>query len=135
MISAPIFHRTRPYSDRELYLAVMAYLENRYVFRKLEINQWWGVEQIIFKRKDEYDPEVFNSGKTTEEIWNDGEFREWRSITPIIIKNICSEFIFQNGTLIGKNRKTLIKNMISAEVSHGSLIETIKFNPIIKKLI
>ena len=135
MIAAPIYHRTRPYSDRELYSAIMAFLEDKFVFRKLEIDQWLGEDRIIFKHRDDYEPEIFNCGKSTEEIWSDGELEDWHTCTPINVKNICSEFILKNCAVVGKNRKSLIRDIVKAEISHGALIETIRFDPILKKLI
>jgi hypothetical protein len=135
MIAAPTYHRTRPYSDRELYSAIMAYLENNFVFRKLEIDQWLGEERVVFKYRENYDLSLFKCGKSTEEIWCDGDLEDWHTCTQIMVKNICSEFIFKNSAAVGKHRKTLIRDIVKAETSCGELIETIKFNPTLKKLI
>jgi len=135
MIAAPIYHRTRPYSDKELYSAIMAYLEGNFVFRKLEIDLWLGNNRIMYLHRHNYDAKVFDSAKSAEELWNDGEFEDWKTCTPIFIKNICSEFILKNTGLVGKGRKSLVKNIVTAEVEHGSLVETVKFNPLLKQLI
>jgi hypothetical protein len=129
------YHRSRPYSEQELYLALMAYLEHNYVFRKLEIDQWLGDDRIIYKHKEEYDPADFSLGKSSEELWSDGVFEDWRVCTPMAVKNVCSEFLFRNSAKAGKNRKTLLKDVVTAEINHGSLVETIKFNPLLKQLI
>lgn len=135
MSLAPIYHRTRPYSDQELYSAIMAYLEDQFVFRKLEIDHWLGDKRVIYQHKDRYQPELFNAGKSAEELWHDREFEDWTTCTDKTVKYICSEFMFKNCLAVPKNRKAMIKAIIKAEIDHGELIETIKFNPILKQLI
>src|SRR4051812_6699046 len=77
MLATPVYHRTRPYSDHELYMAIMAYLEHDFVFRKLEIDEWLGDDRILYKHKEKYDAADFTSGKTSEELWSDGAFEDW----------------------------------------------------------
>lgn len=135
MLAEQIYHSTHPYSDKELYSALMAYLEHEFVFKTLEIDQWLGDERIIYKHRSHYNTASFKSSKNTEEIWYDGEFEDWKTCTSMSIKNICSEFIFKYGAAISKNQKALIKDIIKAEITYGTLVETIKFNPTLKMLI
>lgn len=135
MLAAPIYHRTRPYSDRELYSALMAYLESKFIFRKLEMDHWLGDQRIIYTKKDNYVTDLLNSGKSAEELWHNREFEDWTTYTDKTVKYICSEFMLENCATVGKNRKALIKEIIKAEIEQGALTETIKFNPILKQLI
>lgn len=130
-----VFHRRIAYSDRELYRALMDYLDHTYVFVKLEIDQWLGKDRVIYSRRDRCESDLLNSVLSAEELWFDGFFEDWTDCTTISVKNICSEFIFKNGSLIGKHRKTMIRDMVKTEINHGSLIVNVKFNPILKQVI
>lgn len=135
MVASPVYHRTRPYSDRELYAALMSYLDNRFLFRRLEIDQWLDDDRIIFKRKGEHITSVLNSGMTAEELWETGNLEDWATYSPMTAKNICSEFMFQNSLTVARGRKTLIRSMIKAEIEQGEITKTIRFEPKLKALI
>jgi len=135
MVARPIYHRTRPYSERELYQAVVTYLEDNFIFRRLEIDQWLGNDKIIFREKDDALIEKLTSGKSAEELWYDGVFEDWATHSKKTTHDLFSEFFFTNTQTVGKNRKRLVTQIIRDEIEQGALTETIKFSPVLKKII
>jgi len=135
MIATPIYKRTRLYSEKELYRAIVTYLQDNFVFRRLEIDQWLGNDRIIFVDKNFRFLSKLNSKNSAEELWYDGVFEDWGTYSEKMVNYIFSEFFLFNTQAVGTNRKRLIKQIIRDEIEHGSLTETIKFNPVLKKLI
>lgn len=135
MLETRIIHHTHRYSDQELFSVITSYLEREFVFKKLELELWLGNDRVIFKRRDDYDSDLFTNGKCAEELWHDGEFENWKTCTPLALKNIFKEFIFRRGAALGKGRTRYIMDILKAETSYGSMIETIHFNPKLKDLI
>ena len=134
MLATPIYHRIRPYSEKELYRAITTYLEDTFIFRRLEIDQWLGNDKIIFRENDGFSTKL-NSGKSAEELWHDGVFEDWATYSEKTAHNLSSEFFFKNTQTVGMDRRRLVKQIIRTEIEQGARTETIKFNPVLKQLI
>lgn len=135
MVSATVYQRSRPLSDKELYEAIISYLDHQFVFRKLEIDIWLGDERVIYQPKDRYHEEIFSAGKSAEELWYDGEFEDWATCTNKTVNRICSEFMIKHWRVVPQNRKAGIKAIVTAEITRGQLIKVVKFNPALKQRI
>lgn len=121
-------------NEASLLQAVNTFLNKNYLFRKLEIEQWLGLDQILYTRKDEVLSERLQT-MTAETLWHEGDLEDWATYKPNKVDHFYENFMWENMQAVGFKRKKLIKNMIREIISTSQMTETIRFDPKLKTVI
>jgi len=127
--------RKRPaLMEDELRSAIQTYLDNNFLFRKLDIDQWMdgGIRYI---ERDVFHETALAADRKGEVLLEEGVFEDWRTFTAKSVNYLCGEFLWQNLTNLGAGKKKLIKTIITELVEKTGPTIVIKSDPIIESLI